>query len=183
MAHIILPDKLPGIMGLLETYPKTAKPLLQLAQTLLGSSNGLQKWEREFIAAYVSWLNKCNFCYSSHRAASEAAKGVEFGSFRPFFEESEDAPNEYKYLSPMLRALLGIAQKVQEGCVKIDDKIIEEARAAGATDSVIHDAVLIAAAFCMCNRYVDCLATHSLPSNHPSYWEMGVRMASQGYER
>ena len=34
-----------------------------------------------------------------------------------------------------------------------------QARATGATDLEIHDTVLIAAAFCMMNRYVDGLAT------------------------
>jgi AhpD family alkylhydroperoxidase len=123
MAHIVLPEALPGITGLLNAYPQTAQPLLQLAQILLGSSSGLQRWEREFIAAYVSWLNKCNFCYSSHRAAAEAAKGVEFGSFRPFFEEPQRTSNGPSYVSPMLEALLVIAQKVQEKSGKIDEKI------------------------------------------------------------
>jgi uncharacterized peroxidase-related enzyme len=184
MAHIVLPDTLPGITGLLDAYPQTAEPLLLLAQILLVSSNGLEQWEREFIAAYVSWLNKCNFCYSSHRAAAEAAKGVEFGSFCSFFrEEGEEPGSRRDYISPLLNALLAIAQKVQEKSGKIDEKTIEEAKAAGATDLIIHDVVLIAAAFCMYNRYVDGLDTESLPSEHPSYWEMGKRLATYGYMR
>jgi hypothetical protein len=42
--------------------------------------------------------------------------------------------------------------------------------------------VLIAAAFCMFNRYVDGLATFT-PSDEKAYDEMGQRMASEGYVR
>ena len=57
---------------------------------------------------------------------------------------------------------------------------IAHARSEGATDLEIHDAVLIAAAFCMFNRYVDGLATFT-PTDLKLYDEMGARMAKQGY--
>ena len=50
----------------------------------------------------------------------------------------------------------------------------------GATDVEIHDTVLIAAAFCMYNRYVDGLATFT-PADERVYDDMGRRMAHQGY--
>lgn len=59
---------------------------------------------------------------------------------------------------------------------------VARARAAGATDKEIHDTVLIAAAFCMFNRYVDGLATWQ-PEDPRDYREMGERMARQGYVR
>ena len=57
---------------------------------------------------------------------------------------------------------------------------VERAREEGATDVEIHDAVLIAAAFCMFNRYVDGLATLT-PTDPQAYDAMGQRMAEQGY--
>ncbi len=57
---------------------------------------------------------------------------------------------------------------------------IARARAEGATDIEIHDTVLIAAAFCMYNRYVDGLATWA-PQEQQAYIPMGARMAHQGY--
>ena len=62
-------------------------------------------------------------------------------------------------VSPKLKALMTIAAKVQESGKNVASSDIERARAAGASDLEIHDAVLIAAAFCMLNRYVDGLAT------------------------
>jgi len=57
---------------------------------------------------------------------------------------------------------------------------VAEARAAGATDMEIHDTVLIAAAFCMYNRYVDGLGTEQ-PRDEAMYRERGKRVAREGY--
>jgi hypothetical protein len=58
--------------------------------------------------------------------------------------------------------------------------MIEAAREHGASDLEIHDTVLIAAAFCMYNRYVDGLATWQ-PRNEEMYHAMGKRLAESGY--
>ena len=86
-----------------------------------------------------------------------------------------DAP-----VSPKLKALLAIAGKVQQGGKQVTADDVARARAEGATDVEIHDTVLIAAAFCMYNRYVDGLATLT-PTDPAAYDPMGKRMATQGY--
>ena len=58
---------------------------------------------------------------------------------------------------------------------------IERAREHGATDLELHDTVLIAAAFCMYNRYVDGLATWA-PTDFQAYRESGARLAEEGYQ-
>ncbi len=75
-----------------------------------------------------------------------------------------------------------IAAKVQESGRQVTASDVERARAAGATDMEIHDAVLIAAAFSMFNRYVDGLATFT-PRDEDAYDQMGQRMAKEGYVR
>jgi hypothetical protein len=57
---------------------------------------------------------------------------------------------------------------------------VEAARQQGATDMEIHDTVLIAAAFCMYNRYVDGLATWQ-PTDEAMYAQMGQQLATEGY--
>ena len=81
-----------------------------------------------------------------------------------------------------LKALLTIAGKVQEGGKRVTAEDVERARSLGATDLEIHDTVLIAAAFCMFNRYVDGLDTWQ-PADPQAYREMGQRMAHEGYLR
>ena len=57
---------------------------------------------------------------------------------------------------------------------------VDAARKEGATDLEIHDTVLIAAAFCMYNRYVDGLGTIQ-PDDPAFYHDRGARVARDGY--
>jgi hypothetical protein len=83
-------------------------------------------------------------------------------------------------ISPKLHALLVIAAAVQRGGLHVTAALVDAARAEGATDLEIHDTVLIAAAFCMYNRYVDGLATWA-PTDVAAYEQMGRRIVEDGY--
>jgi hypothetical protein len=83
-------------------------------------------------------------------------------------------------VSPKLRALLVIADKVRQGGRQVTTDDVEAARRHGADDRAIHDTVLIAAMFCMFNRYVDGLATLT-PQDPKVYDEIGARIAAKGY--
>jgi uncharacterized peroxidase-related enzyme len=155
--------------------PETAVHLRALAETLLRGPNSLTSAEREAIAAFVSHRNECTFCYLSHRAASAHHTGGDYGFVDTVTSGSGLAP-----VSAKLRALLVIAGKVQQGGKLVTSGDVAAARAEGATDVEIHDTVLIAAAFCMYNRYVDGLATWT-PADPAAYDPMGKRMATQGY--
>jgi alkylhydroperoxidase/carboxymuconolactone decarboxylase family protein YurZ len=87
---------------------------------------------------------------------------------------------EQSGVSEKLKALLAIAGKVQQGGKQVTSELIEKAKQQGATDKEIHDTVLIAAAFCMYNRYVDGLATWA-PTDVNIYRESGKRLAEIGY--
>lgn len=175
MPHISLPDGIPGIASGFEFRPETAKPMRELAEVLLRGANILTRAEREMIATFVSARNDCQFCQASHRAAAAHHLGGHYTVVDAVRQDFENAP-----VSPKLKALLAIAAKVQEGGKRVAESDIDRARDAGATDIEIHDAVLIAAAFCMFNRYVDGLATLT-PEDEASYDEMGRRMAKEGY--
>jgi alkylhydroperoxidase/carboxymuconolactone decarboxylase family protein YurZ len=84
-------------------------------------------------------------------------------------------------ISNKLKSLLKIAGKVQSGGKNVLAEDVEAARKEGATDIEIHDTVLIAAAFCMFNRYVDGLATWQ-PDNEAFYDKMGEQRAREGYK-
>lgn len=155
--------------------PETARPLNDLVEILLHAPNSLTPGERELIATYVSSLNDCYFCQTVHGAIAAA-----------HLDDDEDLVRRVKAdflhadISEKLKALLVIAGKVQKGGKHVTAMDVEEARTAGATDIEIHDAVLIAAAFCMYNRYVDGLATWQ-PEDEELYRERGKKTAREGY--
>jgi len=177
MAHITLHNQMPGIVGLLTQFKDTAKPLTELAQVLLRGDSTMSEGERELIAALVSARNDCKFCMRSHGATASHLLGGDKELVRQVQEDYRSAP-----VSDKMKALLHIASKVQVSGREVAEKDIEAARKEGATDREIHDTVLIAAAFCMYNRYVDGLGTFA-PDNEEVYDEHGKELATEGYLR
>ncbi len=175
MAHIALPEGLPGITAGFAFRPETAKPMRELAHILLHGPGSLTPGERELIATYVSSRNDCYFCQTSHGAAAAAHHDGDFGIVDQVKRDFQVAP-----VSDKLKALLVIAGKVQQDGKKVSSEDIERAREEGATDQELHDTVLIAAAFSMYNRYVDGLGTWQ-PRAESMYVEMGKQLASEGY--
>lgn len=175
MAHIQLPTGLPGIRGPMAFRPETARPLNALAEILLRAPNSLTPAERELIATYVSSLNDCYYCQTSHGAIASAHLNGDEEIVRCVTADFRHAA-----ISEKLKKLLQIAEKVQKDGKSVTPGDIEEARKAGAADIEIHDTVLIAAAFCMYNRYVDGLATWQ-PEDDGSYRERAQKTARQGY--
>ena len=175
MAHISLGNDLPGIIGLMTFRPETAQPLNQLAEVLLRAPGTLPPGERELIAAYVSSGNECQFCSSSHAAfaAAQLPEGM------PLVTQVCADPGQAA-ISPKLRALLQVAGKVRQSGKSVTEADIAAAREAGATDVEIHDTVLIAAAFCMYNRYVDGLGTFA-PDDPEAYERNAKGIVSSGY--
>jgi len=172
--YIELGNDSAGIRSLFMYRPETAKPIAEIAEVLLQGPSTLERWERELIATHVSTLNECNFCAYSHAAVTTASlpEGLNLISIR---EDLAAAP-----ISDKLKALLDIAAAVQKGGKQVTAELVAKARAAGAEDLEIHDTVLIAASFCMVNRYVDGLATFT-PENPDDYAEGGEALAAHGY--
>jgi uncharacterized peroxidase-related enzyme len=176
MPHIDLPAHLPGIIGLLATFPQTARPLGEFTEELLRGPSPLTAAERETIAARVSAQNECVFCCNSHSAAARVLWGPERADLvDAVTRDPTSAP-----IGEKLQALLAIADKVRVDGRSVLPEDVEAARRAGADDRSIHDTVLIAAAFCMFNRYVDGLAT-TAPRDPGVYQEIGERLCNAGY--
>ncbi|SEE69551.1 uncharacterized peroxidase-related enzyme [Streptomyces sp. 2231.1] len=175
MPHIHLDSDLPGIRGLMSDRPDTAAPLNALADLILRGDSPLTRGERELIASHVSERNATRFCADTHGAAAAAQLDDGKAVVEAVHRDPGTAP-----VTPLLRALLRVAGEVQQQAAPVSDEAIAAARTAGATDTHLHDTVLIAAAFCMYNRYVSCLAT-TLPTEPGYYEEAGRRITAHGY--
>lgn len=175
MAHINLPEGLPGIRGPMAFRPETARPINDLAEVLLRSENTLTRGERELIATYVSYLNDCFFCQNAHGGIAQHYLECDY-TYIQKIKQDVNATD----LSDKMKALLAIAASVQKGGKHVTPDQIDNARRNGSTDMEIHDTVLIAAAFCMFNRYVDGLGTDA-PQDVNFYINRGKQRAEEGY--
>lgn len=176
MPFIPLENHLPGITGLLEYRKDSAEPIRELTQFLLRGANSLTEGERELIATIVSHNNECKFCTSAHTAATDLLFG-EGETAAAVKANIESAP-----VSEKMKALLTIARQVQQGGKNVTTQTVDRARNAGATDIEIHDTVLIAALFCLYNRYVDGLSTVT-PTDSGFYKGLADRIVNHGYMR
>jgi uncharacterized peroxidase-related enzyme len=172
MSYVSLPDA-PGILALFQFKPTLAIPLNALANELLRGPSPLNMGQRELIAAYVSKLNRTEFCYSSH--AHVAAVHLDTP-----FQRIDELLSDIDQLEPLIQALLVIAGKVADRSAPVSLETLRRAREVGATDEMIHDTIAIAAAFCMFNRYVDGLNTEPAASR-ADYEKMGKHLAQNGY--
>jgi uncharacterized peroxidase-related enzyme len=176
MAHIQLPEGLPGIRGPMAFSPRTARPMNELAEILLRDDNNtLTRGERELIGACVSHLNDCFFCQNVHGALAQHYMQCDMQ-----FIDSIKNDFQSTVISEKLKTLLAIAESVQKGGKHVTAAQIDAAKNEGATDKEIHDTVLIAAAFCMFNRYVDGLATWA-PDDRNVYVQRAKMRAEEGY--
>jgi uncharacterized peroxidase-related enzyme len=174
MAHIKLPEGEPGIIGLMVAYREAEKPLNELCNAIMCGPSSLSTAEREMIATYVSNGNECRFCTTTHAAAARELLGEKAPLLDRVLCDLETAGIDEK-----MKALLIIAGKVRVDGRTVTADDAARARAAGADDKAIHDTVLIAAMFCMFNRYVDGLGTS--PATAEQYAAAGVRIATKGY--
>lgn len=177
MPHIAAPEGIPGIAGLMHFRPETGAPLKALAEVLLRGPSALSRGERELIASFVSARNDCYFCVSSHSAFAAAQLEGGMAVVQAVCTDYKTAP-----ITDKLKKLLAIAEQVQVGGKAVTSEAVAAAREAGATDIEIHDAVLISAAFCMYNRYVDGLEA-TTPTDPKMYEAAAEQVVKHGYTR
>jgi len=175
MPHINVDKDLPGIRSLMAFSPETAAPMGDLANLLLRSNEGLSMADRELIATHVSYLNDCFYCQQSHGEIAVCYLNGDTELVNQVKKDYTQAP-----ISDKLKALLAIAASVQKGGKFVTTEQVEAAKTLGATDKDIHDTVLIAAAFCMFNRYVDGLASNT-PTDLSTYPLRAKQIAEKGY--
>lgn len=174
-AHIPVQEGIAGIRSLFLFRPETAKPLNEIVEILLVKESPLSRGEREMIASYVSYLNECKFCCTIHSAIAVELMEGDATILQAVKDNYQTAP-----ISEKLKALLAIASKVQRDAKTVTEEDVQRARDLGATHIEIHDTVLIAAAFCMYNRYVDGLKAWT-PEDPKIYEERAKLIAANGY--
>jgi len=175
MPYIIVEDHLPGITGLLEYRKDSAGPIRELTEVLLRGPSTLTTGERELIAVLVSHRNECRFCTQAHTAVADLLLG-DCETSEKIKKDISTAP-----VSDKMKALFILAAQVQAGGRNVSHESVLKAKEAGATDLEIHDTVLIAALFCLYNRYVDGLST--VTPTDPAFYQSLAERISKGYLR
>ncbi|BAO43535.1 carboxymuconolactone decarboxylase family protein [Thiolapillus brandeum] len=145
----------PHLADVFKTFPETVRPLLEYHDLLLRGPSPLSVAERELIAAYVSGLNACDFCFGAHQIIAEAA-GVDEVVFQQLLEDVDSAP-----VDDVLKPILHYVKTLTLSPAKVTDAQAQAIRDAGWDDRAIHDAVAVCALFNLMNRLVEGMGVES----------------------
>jgi len=130
-------------------FPDNVGSLMVYLEGILRSEGAFSIGERELIAAYVSGLNACRFCYGSHRVYSEIF-GMPHGLVDALLDDIDTAE-----VSDRMKPVLRYVRKLNALPSKITE---DDARAvfdAGWSEEALFEAIQVCAAFNLMNRIVE----------------------------
>jgi uncharacterized peroxidase-related enzyme len=161
-----------SLIDLFKAFPQTSAPLIEFHEVLLRGPSPFTAAERELIAAYVSGLNRCEYCHGVHTATAERM-GVEVGLLPRIVQDGE-----LDDIAPKLRPVLALARKLTLSPQSATKADAEALLAAGWDDSALYYAVAVTALFNLMNRLVEGLGIEL----DPSYVAPASRrLAERGY--
>lgn len=139
----------PDLSDTLLGFPQGAGLILQLTDDILLRDSDLTTGEREIIAAYVSALNACDYCYGSHKRAAEVF-GVDGDLIEALVADPETAPAPAK-----LRPILRYAEVLTLHPAKMTEAQAQAVYDAGWSEAALYDAIQVCALFSFMNRIVE----------------------------
>jgi len=142
-----LPEKA-NLSDVFKAFPRGFKPLMEFHDEALRGPSPLTIGERELIAAYVSGLNKCQFCYNAHTTYA-IFYGLDEGVFEPLMADIATAPVDEK-----IKPILAFARKTTLDQHTVSKADIDAILAAGWPEEAVNDAALVVSLFNYMNRII-----------------------------
>jgi len=167
-----LPEQ-PVMRDLYWAYPPTCKPLGELTEAAMRGPSPFTQGQRELIAAYVSGLNACVYCHTTHVGVAEAC-GVNPELFKALLSDIETAPLDTK-MKPILR----YAGKLTLSPARVTETDAASVYDAGWGDDALYSTVLVTALFNFYNRLVDGVGL-ALPEDYVA--GAAKRLSTKGYD-
>lgn len=160
----------PHLADVYKAFPQHVRPLLEYHDLLLRGESPLSVAERELIAAYVSGLNACSFCYGAHVIYAEVF-GIEEGLLDALVADVDAAP-----VDPKLKPLLKYVAKLKDLPPKLTAADAQAVYDAGWSERALFDAIQVAALFNYMNRIIEGAGvTFDYAANPPSEEEREAR--------
>lgn len=166
-----LPDDA-GVRHILSFNPAAGRALIQFHEAVLRNPSRLGPADKELIAAYVSGLNACQYCFGVH---SETAKA--FGVDPSVLEQLLADPDSAA-IDSALRPLLAYARKLTVEPLRMTQADADAVFTAGWSEAEFHDAVLTVCLFNFMNRLLE---GHGVKGNATLYGARGQALHDAGY--
>ena len=161
-----------GVRHILQLNPAAGRALIEFHEAVLRSDSQLTSKDKELIAAYVSGLNDCTYCYGVH-AETAAAFEVDATLFDELLSDIDTARIDPR-LKPILRFARQLTLEPSRATQAQADAVFE----AGWTERDLHDAVLTVGLFNLMNRLLE---GHGVKGSAALFAERGKALREAGY--
>lgn len=160
------------VRDILLLNPEAGKALMRYHLAVLRQPSSLTEGERELIAAYVSALNNCQFCYGAHAVAAQAF-GVPEDTLDKLVLDVDGAP-----IADKLKPVLRFARKLTLKPATMVQADADAVFAVGWTEQALHDAICVTCLYNFMNRLLD---GHGVRGHNQLYQHLGQRLHERGY--
>ena len=161
-----------GVRHILKLNPAAGRALIEFHSAVLRVDSRLTAREKELIAAYVSGLNACQYCYGVHAQAASAF-GVPESLLQALLTDFDNAA-----VDPKLKPILAYARVLTLTPAKATQRHVDAVFAAGWTERDLHDAVLTVCLFNFMNRLLE---GHGVKGSPGVFAERGQALHDHGY--
>ena len=128
-----------GVRHIVQMNKPVGRALVELHEALMRADSPLSPAQHELIAAFVSGLNACHYCYGVHSQTAQAF-GVQEATLKALVSDLDSAPVEAK-----MRPILAYARKLTLTPGKMVKADAEAVFAAGWSARALHDAPIFSA--------------------------------------
>ncbi len=164
-------DKVPHAMAKFQNG--TQRPLLQFHQALLRGESAFTVKERELMAAYVSGLNACKYCYGAHTAVADLF-GVPKQVITGLVEDVDHSDVDDK-IKPVFRYI----RKLTVTPTQMTQADADAVYHAGWSEQALYDAVQVCCLYNFMNRFVEGLGLTPIPEH---FGIEGQMIVDNGYD-
>jgi uncharacterized peroxidase-related enzyme len=161
-----------GVRHILQMNKPVGRALIALHEALLRGDSPLSPGQHELIAAYVSGLNECQYCFGVH-AETASQFGVPEESLRKMLFDLDDVEMEQR-----MRPLLDYVRRLTLSPHQLVQADADAVFAAGWSERALHDAILTTCLFNFMNRLLD---GHGCQGNTQVFKARGQGLARDGY--
>ena len=147
--------------------------LIQYHSAVMRQPSELSEKDRELIAAYVSGLNACQYCYGVHSVTAETY-GIDESLLVELLNDIESAS-----LDTRMKPVLAYAKQLTQEPAKMTQTLVDNVLAAGWSDAALHDIVNVVCLFNFMNRLVE---GHGIEGSNDLFQVRGKALKESGYE-
>lgn len=162
-----------GVRHILKLNPDAGRALVAFHTAALRNDGALTPASKELIAAYVSGINACQYCYGVHAQTAQAF-GLKEGVLEALLTDVNSAD-----IPANLKPLLHYARKLTLEPSRMTAQDAQAVFDAGWSESALHEAVLTICLFNFMNRLLE---GHGVKGNPGVFAVRGQALRDEGYD-